>query len=318
MKLGATLGKWLDLPVGTTKYTRRKFWADTALAYLFLLPALLVIGTFVFYPVIYAFFLSLTSADPMTIRTGTIESVGLANYKEIFQDPVFWKAVKNTIIFVVGTVPVQIILSLFIALGLNKGLRFRSFYRLAFFVPYVTTTVAISMVWAWIFHDQWGLLNYILSWFGAKPQLWLSDPKWTMFTIIIMSIWKTLGYTAVLFLAGLQNVDRELYNAAKVDGANSTQMFWNVTWPMLTPTTFFVSITALIGAFKVFTEIFVLYGGRPGPAYAGVTMVFYVYERAFTDYRFGYASAAAYVLFFMVMAVTLFQLWYAKKRVHYD
>jgi multiple sugar transport system permease protein len=318
MKLGASLGRWLDLPVGSTKYTWRKFWKDSALAYLFLLPTILVLGTFVFYPVLYAFYLSLTSAEPASFRSGVMEFVGLANYTEIFQDPVFWKSVTNTIIYVVGTVPVQILFALLIAMGLNKGLRFRGFYRMAFFVPYVTTTVAISMVWAWIFHDQWGLLNYLLSFFGVGPQKWLLDPKWTMFTIIIMSIWKTLGYTAILFLAGLQNVDKELYNAAKVDGANSTQIFWNVTWPMLSPTTFFVTITSLIGAFKVFTEIFVLYGGRPGPTNAGITIVFYVYDKAWSDYRFGYASAASYVLFFMVMAVTLFQLWYAKKRVHYD
>jgi multiple sugar transport system permease protein len=315
MKLGATLGRWLDMPVGSTRFTWRKFWADSALAYLFLLPTLLVLGTFVFYPVISAFLVSLTDWDPLA-RSGAY--IGLANYTEIFKDPIFWKAVKNTLIYVLGTVPPQILLALGVAMLLNKGLKFRSFYRLAFFTPYVTTVVAISMVWAWIFHEQWGLLNYMLGWFGVAPQKWLFDPKWTMFTIIIMSIWKTLGYTAVIFLAGLQNVDKELYNAAKVDGANEGQQFWNITWPMISPTTFFITITTLIGAFKVFTEIFVLYGGQPGPQRAGITIVFYIYEKAWSDHRFGYASAAAYVLFFMVLAVTLFQLWYAKKRVYYD
>lgn len=315
MKLGATLGKWLDMPVGSSRFTWRKFWADSSLAYLFLLPTLFVLGLFSFYPVIQAFWLSLHDYD--ALRRGG-DFIGLANYQEILKDPVFWKAVKNTGIFVIGTVPIEIALALGVAMLLNKGLRFKATYRLAFFVPYVTTAVAISMVWAWIYHDQWGLLNHILSWFGVGPQKWLLDPKWTMFTIIVMSIWKTLGYTAVIFLAGLQNMDKELYNAAKVDGANSRQVFWNITWPLLTPTTFFVSITSLIGAFKVFTEIFVLYGGKPGPMRAGVTMVFYVYEKAWGDYRMGYASAAAYLLFFMVLAVTVFQLWYAKKRVHYD
>lgn len=315
MKLGATLGKWLDMPMGSSRFTWRKFWADSSLAYLFLLPTLLVLGLFNFYPVIQAFWLSLHDYD--ALRRGG-DFIGLANYREILRDPLFWKAVKNTGIFVIGTVPIEIMLALGVAMLLNKGLRFKAYYRLAFFVPYVTTAVAISMVWAWIYHDQWGLLNHMLSWFGISPQKWLLDPKWTMFTIIVMSIWKTLGYTAVIFLAGLQNMDKELYNAAKVDGANSRQVFWNITWPLLTPTTFFVSITSLIGAFKVFTEIFVLYGGKPGPMRAGVTMVFYVYEKAWGDYRMGYASAAAYLLFFMVMAVTIFQLWYAKKRVHYD
>lgn len=315
MKLGATLGKWLDMPVGSTKYTWRKFWWDSALAYIFLLPSLLVLGTFVFYPVFDAFRLSLTDWDPLA-KTGTY--IGFQNYSQILKDPVFWLAVKNTLVFVLGTVPTTVVLALGVALLLNQGLRLRAFYRLAFFVPYVTTVVAIAMVWRWIFHEQWGLLNYALSWFGVEPQRWLFEPKYTMFNIIIITIWKTLGYTAVIFLAGLQNVDRELYNAAKVDGANEWQQFWNVTWPMLTPTTFFVTITSLIGAFKVFTELFVLYGGQAGPMDTGITIVFYLYKKAWDQYMFGYASAAAYILFFMVMAVTMFQLWYAKKRVHYD
>lgn len=313
MKMGATLGKWLDMPVGGTRGTWRRFWFDTVLAYVYLLPTLLVLGTFSIYPVIRAFIISLYDW-----RLRTQEFIGLANYTELFTDPLFWKAVKNTMIFVAGTVPIEILLALSVALLLNRPLRGRALYRLAFFVPYVTTVVAIAMVWLWIYHDQWGLLNHMLGWFGVAPQKWLLDPKWTMFTIIVMSIWKSLGYTVVIFLAGLQNMDKELYNAAKVDGANDRQVFWHVTWPLLTPTTFFVSITSIIGAFKVFTEIFVLYGGKPGPLRVATTIVFYIYEKAWDDYRMGYASAAAYALFFMVLAVTIFQLWYARKRVHYS
>ncbi|MFZ5814087.1 MAG: carbohydrate ABC transporter permease [Bacillota bacterium] len=313
MKFGATLGKWLDMPVGGTKATWRRFWSDTGLAYLYLLPTLVILGTFNIYPVIRAFVISLYD-----YRLRTQEYIGLANYRELFTDPQFWTAVKNTMIFVAGTVPIEIILALGVALLLNRPLRGRAFYRLAFFVPYVTTVVAIAMVWLWIYHDQWGLLNHILGWFGVTPQKWLLDPKWTMFTIILMSIWKSLGYTVVIFLAGLQNMDRELYNAAKVDGANDRQVFWHVTWPLLTPTTFFVSITSIIGAFKVFTEIFVLYGGKPGPLRVATTIVFYIYEKAWDDYRMGYASAAAYALFFLVLAVTIIQLWYARRRVHYS
>lgn len=315
MKLGAAPGKWLDMPVGGTRATWRRFWADTSLAYLFLLPTLLVLGTFHFYPVFKALALSLYDWDMMSPDKAFI---GLGNYTEILSDPLFWKALKNTMIFVIGSVPLEIALALGVAVLLNQGLRFRAVYRLAFFVPYVTTVVAIAMVWGWIFHDQWGLLNHLLSWVGVAPQNWLLNPKWTLFNIIIISIWKTLGYTAIIFLAGLQNMDKELYNAARVDGANSCQIFWQITWPLLTPTTFFVSITSLIGAFKVFTEIFVLYGGRPGALNSGITIVFYLYEKAWGDYRFGYASAAAYLLFFMVMAVTIMQLWIAKKHVHYS
>lgn len=314
MKLGATLAQWLDMPVGSTRWTWRKFWSDSALAYLFLLPSIAVIGLFSLYPVIKAFTLSLTDYHALR-RAG--DFIGLQNYREILHDPLFWKSVKNTAIYVIGTVPPTILLALGAAMLLNQALRFRAFYRLSFFVPYVAPAVPVSMVWAWIYHDQWGLLNYILGWFGVDPQQWLLQPKWTMFTIILLAIWKSLGYTIVIFLAGLQNMDRELMNAARVDGANERQVFRNITWPMLSPTTFFITVTSVINAFKVFTELFVMYGGKPGPLREGVTIVFYIYEKAWDDRLMGYASAAGYILFFMVLAVTIFQFWYAKKRVHY-
>ncbi len=315
MKILASVGKWFDLPVGSSRYTWRRFWGDSLLAYLFLLPSLLVLGTFTFYPVIRAGILSLYDAN----MAGTVkEWIGLGNYKEVLTDEAFWVAIKNTFIFVIGTVPIEIMLALGVAVLLNKGLKARALYRLAFFLPHITTTVAISMVWLWIYHEQYGLLNHILGWFGVSPAKWLLDPKYTMVTIIILSIWKTLGFTSVIFLSGLQNVDKELYNAAKVDGANDRQVFWNVTWPMLSPTTFFVSITSVIGAFKIFTEIFVLYGGKPGPLRVANTIVFYIYEAAWGDFRAGFASAASYVLFFLVLAVSMFQLWYAKRHVHYS
>lgn len=315
MGVWAAVGKWFDLPVGSRWSTWRKFLSDSALAYIFLAPTLLVLGTFSLYPVVRAFVLSLYNWDMISPDK---QFILFDNYKELFSDPLFWISVKNTLIFVLGTVPLEIIIALCIALLLNQKLQFRAFYRLAFFVPYITTVVAIAIVWLWIYHDQWGLLNHILSWFGVERQLWLLDPKWTMFNVIVMSIWKSIGYTIVIFLAGLQAVDKEMYAAAKVDGASALQIFRFVTWPLLTPTTFFVSITAMIGAFKVFTELFVLYGGKPGPMRVGSTIVFYIYEKAWGDYRMGYASAAAYILFFMVLAVTFFQLWYAKKRVHYS
>jgi multiple sugar transport system permease protein len=315
MALWTSIAKGLNLPVGASRAGWRRFWRETGLAYTLLLPALLVLGLFSFYPVLKALQLSLLDWD-MISPVSTF--VGLDNYKELLKDPLFWKSVKNTLIYIIGTVPIQTILALGIAMLLNQKLKGIGLYRLAFFLPHVTTVVAISMVWAWIYHDQYGLLNTVLGWFGVAPQKWLLDPKWTMFTIILMSIWKTLGYTAVIFLAGLQGLDKELNAAAQIDGANRFQVFRYVTWPLLSPTTFFVTVTSVIGAFKVFSEIFVLYGGTPGPLREGITIVFYIYEKAWSEYRMGYASAAAYVLFFMVLAVTFFQLWYARRRVHYD
>lgn len=314
MRFGATAGKWLELPLGGSRYTWRRFWADSALAWLLLLPTLMVLGAFMFYPVFKALIISLYDWDMISPDK---RWVMFGNYQELLTDRLFWQAVRNTAVYVLGTVPAEMAIALGVALLLNQALHFRAFYRLAFFIPYITTVVAIAMVWAWMYHDQWGLLNTILGWFGMAPQRWLLDPRWTLFTIILMSIWKNAGYTTILFLAGLQNLDRELYSAARVDGANRWQAFRHITWPLLTPTTFFVSVTSIIAGFKVFTEIFVLYGGKPGPLRVATTMVFYVYEKAWDDYRMGYAAAAAYLLFLMVLAFTLLQLWYARKRVHY-
>lgn len=322
MKSGATPGKWLDMPLGGSKATRRRFWKDSALAYLFLLPSLVILGTFSFYPVIKAFIMSLYDWKALSPDHTFI---GLANYRELFsgfldfsRDHEFRRAVWNTLVYIAGTVPMEIGLALGIAMLLNRKLRFRPVYRLAFFTPYVTTVVAVAIIWRWIYDENYGLLKQILGWFHIASPKWLLDPHWSMFTIILVAIWKSLGYTTVIYLAGLQNVDKELMNAAKVDGATGAQAFRHVTWPLLSPTTFFVAITSLIGAFKVFTEIFVLYGGQPGKGRSALTIVYFIVEQARDRYNLGFASAAGYVLFLMVIAVTLVQLWYAKRHVHYD
>lgn len=322
MKSGSSLGKWLDMPVGASKATWRKFWQDSALAYVFLLPSIVILGAFSFYPVVKAFIMSLYEWKALSpVHT----FIGFENYQTILggffdfsRDHEFRRAIWNTFVYILGTVPAEIALALGIAMLLNKKLKFRPFYRLAFFTPYVTTVVAVAIVWRWIYDERFGLLKQILSWVGIDSPMWLLDPNWSMFTIILVAIWKSIGYTTVIYLAGLQNVDKELMNAAQVDGANSWQTFRHVTWPLLSPTTFFVAITSLIGAFKVFTEIFVLYSGQPGKGRSALTIVYYIVEQARDKYDLGMAAAGGYLLFFLVIAVTLIQLWYAKKHVHYD
>jgi multiple sugar transport system permease protein len=293
----------------------RRFWRETAWAYLLLLPALTVIAVFHLYPLVRSFHLALF--DWNFIRTNQT-FVGLANFAEILHDPIFWNAVRNTLIYVCGTVPLEIAIALPIAMLLNNRLRGIGLYRTAFFIPHITTVVAVSAVWRWLYHEEYGLFNELLLWVGLDPVKWLSDPRWTIPTIILMSVWKSLGYTAMIFLAGLQGLDKELQSAARIDGANGWQVFRHVTWPLLSPTTFFVSITSIIGAFKVFSEVFILYGGTPGPQREGMTLVYYVYDKAWTDHRMGYASAGAWLLFLMVIAVTGIQFWYARRHVHYD
>lgn len=304
----------LEYPVGESLAARRRFWRDTALAYAYLLPSLAVLGVFSLYPVYGSLVLSLYDWD---LISPVRRFVGLGNYRELLADPDFWQALQGTTVYVAGTVLPGIVLSLGVALLLNRRIAMRAFYRAAFFMPYVATVVAISMVWGWIYHDQWGLLNQALGWAGIRPQRWLLDPRWAMFAVILISVWKGLGWNVVIFLAGLQNIDREVYAAARVDGAAGWRLFRYVTWPLLAPTTFFVSILAIIHAFKVFTEVYVLFGGSAGPLRSALTMVFFVYEKAFGNWRMGYASAAAYVLFFLIMGFTLAQLAYGR-RIHYS
>ncbi|MEN3008221.1 sugar ABC transporter permease [Pseudothermotoga sp.] len=230
----------------------------------------------------------------------------------------FIKAMFNTLYYVVLSVPITIALALAIALLLNTNIKLRAFFRTAYFVPFVTSIVAISLVWRWIFDDAYGLLNYFLSFFNIQKIAWLKDERWTIPTVAIVSIWRTVGYDAVIFLAGLQSIDRSYYEAAEVDGASSWQKFLHITWPLLSPTTFFLLIVSLINAFKVFTEVYVLYSGLPGPYNnSGLTMVYYVFDRFYVQQRMGIACAAAYVLFAIILIFTLIQFRVGRNVVEY-
>ncbi|KAF2956811.1 sugar ABC transporter permease [Marinitoga sp. 38H-ov] len=230
----------------------------------------------------------------------------------------FLKAIWNTSYYVLLSMPITIFLSLIIALLFYQEIKGKVIFRTIYFIPFVTSVVAVSLVWQWIFNDN-GLLNYILSFFGVEKVLWLKDEKWTIPTIAIISIWKLVGYYSIIFLAGLQNIDKSYYEAAEVDGATSWQKFAYITWPLLSPTTFFILIVSMIGAFKVFSEIFVLYSGLPGPYNnSGLTVVYYVFEKFYGEQRMGQASAAAYVLFGIILIFTFIQFISGKNRVHYD
>lgn len=234
------------------------------------------------------------------------------------ESSVFIKAIYNTLYYVLLTTPTGIFLSLLIAMVLNLPLKGKLIYRTAFFIPYITSVVAISLVWQWIFNDTYGLMNYFLSFFGSGKIPWLTNEVWTIPTISIVSVWKMVGYNAIIFLAGLQSIDKFYYEAAEVDGAKKIQQFRHITWPLLSPTTFFVLIVSVIGNFKVFTEIFVLYHELPGPYNnSGMTMVYYIFNKFYKDQRMGEASAAAYVLFMIIMILTFFQFRAGKRRVSY-
>ncbi len=231
----------------------------------------------------------------------------------------FIKSIYNTFYYVFVSVPITVTLGLLVALLLNMNVKFRAIFRSAYFIPFVTSIVAVSLVWQWIYNDDYGLLNYILSFFGTSKLAWLKDEKFTIPTIIILSVWKSLGYDAVIFLAGLQSIDRFYYEAADIDGASRWQKFKYITWPLLSPTTFFILIISIIGAFKVFTQVYVLYNAVPGPYNnSGLTILYYVFQQFYVNQKMGYASAAAYVLFAIILVFTIIQLQMSKKRVHYE
>lgn len=279
---------------------------NTGRAVLYLLPALVIITVFKIYPIVKSFLMSFyTKYDYFN---NIVSRRGLDNYIFIFKDPEFWRSMKNTLIFVIGVVPVSIVLSLLIALMLNKKIRFRALFRTIYFIPFVTSVVAVSIVWRWIFHSQYGLLNYFLGIFGVSPVKWLTEPNFAMPALIILAIWKGLGYNIVIFLAGLQNIDERFYLAARIDGASPWQRFRNLTVPLLSGTTLFISIIAIINAFKVFDEIYALFSGTAGPANSAETVVYYIYRKFYGDWNFGVASAAAYVLFLVIFVFTLIQL----------
>lgn len=289
-------------------------WKSTLQSLLYLAPALIFIGIFNIYPIFKS--LAMSFYQDYNIFTGEVGSYGLENFVEIFNDPSFFKAISNTFVFVLGVVPISIILSLFIAVMLNRITGLSDFFRSVYFLPFVTSTVAISIVWNWLYHTRYGLINYFLSFMGVDPIAWLTDPNWALPALIIMSIWKGLGYNIILFLVGLNNIDEMYYRAARVDGADSWKQFTQITVPLLNPYILLVSIIGVINSFKVFTEVYSLFSGRPGPAGSALTMVFYIYEKFYTEFQYGVATAAGIVLFLIILVFTLLQRWVSKRFIY--
>jgi len=283
-------------------------------AYLYLLPALLIIGIFNIIPIFRSFEMAFWSDYNFIQREAY--AYGVDNFVRLWEDPRFWTALSNTASFVFVVVPLQILISLGIALMLNSKIKVQGFFRSIYFLPSITSLVAVSMVWQFVFHTHHGLLNSIIGFFGFGPIPWLTHPEYAMTSLMIMSIWRGLGFCIVVLLAGLQKVDKGLYLAAKVDGARGWNRFKTVTLPAISPTLLFIAIVSVIQAFRIFTEVFALFQGEPGPASSTLTMVFYIWQ-AFHNRQLGLASAATVVLFVVIFIFTLIQLFVGKKVVHY-
>lgn len=281
---------------------------------IFLGPALLAISVFFFVPVLAALVMSFTDFDIYSL--GDIRYarfVGFRNYVQLFNDPLFWKALGNTLYFLVVGGPLSVAVSLGAALLLHSRLvRFKPMFRFIYFMPVVTTLVAIAVVWRYVYHPRFGLLNAAMGALGFSPIDWLGDPDWAMPALIIMAVWKNFGYNMIIFIAGLQNIPASLYEAASIDGAGPVQQFFRITLPMLAPTTLFISIITMIGYFQFFAEPYVMTLG--GPMNSTLSIVLLMYQQGFRWWNMGYSAALAFVLFAMILVVSVIQTRLQKQK----
>jgi sn-glycerol 3-phosphate transport system permease protein len=283
------------------------------LAFLALIaPNFILFGIFTFWPLIYNFYLSFTKWN---LIAPAPTMIGLDNYAAMTADPIFWKVLGNTIYLATGSIAIRLVLALVLALVLNQKLAGRDIYRAIIFSPTFTTGAAVALVWTWILHKDLGLLRLPLNFLGIVSPNWLSDVNWTIPALIIVTVWKGMGYDMVIFLAGLQSIPAELYEAARVDGAGRWSLFRHITLPLLSPITFFLIVTSILGALQVFDIVAVMTGG--GPMNSSKVYVYYVYENAFKFFKIGYAAALSTVLFLIMLAITIFQTRLSQRWVHY-
>ncbi|PJK01139.1 sugar ABC transporter permease [Lysobacteraceae bacterium NML91-0213] len=282
--------------------------------WLFAGPALLVIGLFFVVPVASALLLSLTDFDLYALADiGNLRFVAFDNYLELLRTPLFWKALGNTAYFVLVGVPLSILVSLGAAMLLDaKVARFKPLFRTALFAPVVTTLVAVAVIWRYLFHASYGLVNWALAHIGIAPVDWLGDPRWAMPTIILFAVWKNFGYNMVILLAGLQAIPQDLYEAARIDGASRWQQFLHITLPMLGPVLLVVGVITVSGYFQLFAEPYVM--TRGDPLQSTVSVLYFMYEEGFMWWNLGRASAVAFLLFLTILAVTTVLLRIGRRK----
>lgn len=285
-------------------------------------PTLFLMAIFTFYPIINSFIMAFKQG--YSFLSGRYDGFGFANFVRVFEDPLFWKALSNTAIMVVISVPVTIILGLLIAVGLNSLKKLQGFYQTIFFLPYVTNTIALGLVFGVVFHRDYGLVNSIfgfdrLDWLGSSTTFWRA-----MLVLMVYTVWNGLAFKIIVLLSGLQSIDKQYYQAAQIDGASKGRVFRKITVPLLSPMILYVTITSFIGAFKAYTSVIALFGkgagasGAYGPDNLLITIVGYIYDMLWeSGTPFGVASAASLILFGIILIITLIQLWVSKKRVHY-
>lgn len=294
-----------------TKRTRSEFlWG-----WLFILPTmigLIVLNIIPIFQTIYQSF----------FKTGAFGRgyifVGLKNYKRLIEDDAVWQALLNTVKYAVVEVPFSIAIALVIAVLLNSKMRGRSVYRAIYFLPMVVAPAAVSMVWKWLFNTEFGLLNHILESIGLQSVSWLSDPKIAIYSLAVVGIWSVIGYNMVLFLAGLQEIPKDYYEAAQIDGANAVQSFFKITVPLISPTMFFVVVTRVISSMQIFDSIYMMININNPALKKTQSLVYLFYRYAFVENNKGYGSAIVVLLLLVIMLITIFQMVAQKKWVHYN
>ncbi len=292
---------------GLSRFRNKIAWAG----FLFMIPTFMFWCLWTALPVILSLYASLTEWN----LVGSMSFIGLGNFLELPQDKIFIIALRNTLVFVFLGTPISILVSLTFALLINETANLRQFFISAFFIPVVTSMAVVAIIWKWLYQPSAGLFNYLLSLLGIAPLKWLLDTKLVIPSVIIMSIWKNLGFAMVIFIAGLQGIPLTLYESAFMDGCSKRKSLWYITLPLLRPVTLFVFITSIIGSFQLFTQIYIMTEG--GPRRASTVLAYYLYESAFISLRMGYASAIAVVMLLFMLIITVVQLKFFQKDVTY-
>jgi multiple sugar transport system permease protein len=288
---------------------------ETSRAYLYLGPALIIISVFTIFPLIMAFRMGFYESYNFFTDVGT--GFGFKSFQRVLTDSSFHIGVRNTLILALVAMPISLLLSLVIAVLLNNRIVLRGLYQTIYFLPYVTSVIAVGIVFRWLFHSNYGLINYMLGLIGMRPVAWLNEPDSAVYALSIYYVWSGLAFKTIVFLAGLQNIDPFYYRAARVDGAKPVKIFFRITIPLLSPTIMFLTVVSLIDAFKTYNEVYALFGDLGGPAESAMTVVFYIYRTFYGSGRMHIAAAAAVLLFLFILVVTLVQLWASRKLVHY-
>lgn len=283
------------------KKKRRSHLTESRLGYLLILPNYIIYTVFTLIPIVWTVVMSFTNYD---LKSYTF--IGIQNYIDIFKDEIFLKSIWNTIYYSILTILPTMVLALLLALLLNRQIPGRGFFRTLFYLPNILSMVAVSMAWSYLYNAQAGILNKMLNAVGLPSVGWVTDTKWAMISVAIMSIWQSLGYNAVLYLSGLQGIPTYLYEAATIDGANAVQQFFHVTIPSLRPTTFFIFVMSCIHSFEVFGQVYILTQG--GPLNSTTTIAHQVYRNGFEYYKMGYASAEAVILLLLILIMTMINM----------